>query len=116
MREASVRRKTTETQIAVTLKLDGHGKVSVTTGIGFLDHMLTLLGTHGSFDLTVKAKGDLHIDHHHTNEDIGIAVGEAFDKSLGDRKGIVRYAYVGDYWGDRPSADTIFEEVKKALR
>ena len=85
-----------ETNISVNLNLDGSGKTSVKTGIPFLDHMLTLLGTHGVFDLTVKAKGDLEIDRHHTNEDIGLELGRAFDKALGARKGITRMglAYV----------------------
>jgi len=75
----------------VRLNLDGKGKTSVKTGIAFLDHMLTLLGTHGLFALTVKAKGDLKVDHHHTNEDVGLVLGEAFDKALGKRKGINRF-------------------------
>ena len=93
MRNATITRKTRETNIDVRLKLDGHGKSSVRTGIPFLDHMLTLLGTHGAFDLVVKGAGDLDIDLHHTNEDVGLAVGQAFDKALGDRKGIVRYGW-----------------------
>ena len=93
MRQATVARKTKETNIAIRLKLDGHGTVSVNTGIPFLDHMLTLLGVHGSFDLTIKGTGDLEIDLHHTNEDIGLALGQAFDKALGDRKGITRYGW-----------------------
>ena len=96
MRRATAERKSKETNITVTVNLDGHGKTSVKTGIPFLDHMLTLLGTHGIVDLTVKAKGDLEIDLHHTNEDIGLVLGQAFDKALGDRKGITRMgsAYV----------------------
>ncbi len=96
MRTAIATRKSKETNITVTLKLDGYGKTSVKTGIPFLDHMLTLLGTHGLCDLTVKATGDLDIDLHHTNEDIGLVLGQAFDKALGDRKGITRFglAYV----------------------
>ena len=96
MRTAIATRKSKETNITVTLKLDGYGKTSVKTGIAFLDHMLTLLGTHGLCDLTVKATGDLDIDLHHTNEDIGLVLGQAFDKALGDRKGITRFglAYV----------------------
>lgn len=96
MRRATVNRKSRETSIIVDLNLDGHGKASVSTGIPFLDHMLTLLGTHGLFDLTVKAKGDLEIDLHHTNEDVGLVVGQAFDNALGSRKGIQRigFAYV----------------------
>ncbi len=96
MRRATVTRTSKETDIAVTINLDRGGKTSVKTGIPFLDHMLTLMGTHGLFDLTVKAKGDLDIDVHHTNEDIGLVLGQAFDKALGERKGITRFgsAYV----------------------
>jgi imidazoleglycerol-phosphate dehydratase len=93
MRRATAQRKTKETTITVALNLDGKGATSVKTGVGFLDHMLDLLGTHGSFDLTVKAKGDLHIDWHHTNEDVGIVLGQAFDRALKDRKGIARYGW-----------------------
>ncbi len=91
MRRAEVRRETTETQIAVTLDLDGTGRYAVATGIGFLDHMLEQLSRHSLIDLTVEAKGDLHIDHHHTTEDSALAIGEAFSKALGDRKGIQRF-------------------------
>ena len=93
-RSASVTRNTTETRISVSLDLDGTGKYSVSTGIGFLDHMLEQLSRHSLMDLTVKAEGDLHIDFHHTTEDTGIAVGEAFNKALGDRKGINRYGHM----------------------
>ena len=93
-RSASVTRNTTETRISVSLDLDGTGKYSVSTGIGFLDHMLEQLSRHSLIDLTVKADGDLHIDFHHTTEDTGIAVGEAFNKALGDRKGINRYGHM----------------------
>jgi imidazoleglycerol-phosphate dehydratase len=93
-RRASVERNTTETQISVTIDLDGTGKYSVDTGIGFLDHMLEQLSRHSLIDLTVKARGDLHIDSHHTTEDTGIAIGEAFAKALGDRKGINRYGHI----------------------
>ena len=91
MRRAEVRRETTETQIAATLDLDGTGRYAVSTGIGFLDHMLEQLSRHSLIDLTVEAKGDLHIDHHHTTEDSALAIGEAFSKALGDRKGIQRF-------------------------
>jgi imidazoleglycerol-phosphate dehydratase len=96
MRRATTTRKSKETHITVTVNLDGGGQTSVKTGIPFLDHMLTLLGTHGIMDLTVQAKGDLDIDLHHTNEDIGLVLGQAFDRALGDRKGITRMgsAYV----------------------
>ncbi len=96
MRQATAARKSNETNISVRVNLDGTGKTSVKTGIPFLDHMLTLLGTHGLFDLTVKARGDLDIDVHHTNEDVGLVLGQAFDQALKDRKGITRMgsAYV----------------------
>ena len=92
MRTASIERKTKETEISVSLNLDGSGIYDVSTGIGFLDHMLEQLSRHSLMDLTVKAKGDLHIDFHHTTEDTGIAIGVAFSKALGERKGITRYA------------------------
>ncbi len=91
MRHATVRRETTETQIAVEVNLDGTGHYKVATGIGFLDHMLEQLSRHSLIDLTVEAKGDLHIDQHHTTEDSALAIGEAFSKALGDRKGIQRF-------------------------
>ncbi len=91
MRQASIERNTRETQISVTVDLDGTGRCDVATGIGFLDHMLEQLARHGLIDLTVRAKGDLHIDFHHTTEDTGIAIGQAVAKALGDRKGITRY-------------------------
>lgn len=96
MRKANLKRKTKETDIAVTVILDGTGKSSVSTGIGFLDHMLDLFAKHGLFDLTVKCKGDLHVDDHHTTEDVGIAMAKAFTQALGEKKGIARYgtAYV----------------------
>jgi imidazoleglycerol-phosphate dehydratase len=93
MRSAKVTRKTNETSIEVELNLDGTGKYEVTTGIGFLDHMLEQLSRHSLMDLKLTAKGDLHIDYHHTTEDTGIAIGEAFAKALGERKGIVRYGH-----------------------
>lgn len=92
MRSATVRRETTETQIVVELNLDGTGVYHVSTGIGFLDHMLEQLSRHSLIDLTVEAKGDLHIDQHHTVEDTGLAIGEALVKALGDKRGIRRYA------------------------
>ena len=90
MRAVEIARQTNETQIEITLDLDGPGKHEISTGVGFLDHMLTHLAVHGVFDLSVQAKGDLHIDAHHTVEDVALALGQAFDKALGDRKGIVR--------------------------
>jgi imidazoleglycerol-phosphate dehydratase len=94
MRKGSVKRATKETAIEVELNLDGRGTANVATGIGFLDHMLELLARHSRMDLTVRAKGDLHIDHHHTTEDVGIALGQALRQSLGDMRGISRYADV----------------------
>ena len=94
MRRASISRVTKETDVAVTIDLDGAGVSAIDTGIGFLDHMLDLLARHARLDLTVKAKGDLHIDHHHTTEDVGIAIGTAVRDALGDKKGITRYADV----------------------
>ena len=91
MRQATVKRKTKETDISVTVNLDGSGVSDISTGIGFLDHMLDQLARHSLMDITVKAKGDLHIDFHHTTEDTGIALGEAVSKALGDRTGICRY-------------------------
>lgn len=92
MRKGSVQRATKETEIDVSLNLDGTGVYEVSTGIGFLDHMLEQLSRHSLMDLKVKAKGDLHIDYHHTTEDTGIAIGEAFAQAIGDMKGIRRYA------------------------
>lgn len=92
-RTAGVERKTKETDIHVTLNLDGSGESRVSTGIPFFDHMLTLFSVHGFFDLQVDAKGDLDVDFHHTVEDVGIVMGDAIDKALGDRKGIKRYGY-----------------------
>jgi imidazoleglycerol-phosphate dehydratase len=94
MRKASVKRKTKETDVEVAVDLDGAGRSQVDTGIGFLDHMLDLLARHSRIDITVKAKGDLHIDFHHTAEDTGIALGQAVKQALGDMKGITRYADV----------------------
>jgi imidazoleglycerol-phosphate dehydratase len=90
-RIATVARKTKETDIEVSMNLDGSGTSDVQTGIGFLDHMLDQLAKHGLFDIKVRAQGDLHIDFHHTTEDVGLALGEALSKALGDRKGIRRY-------------------------
>ena len=90
MRTGEISRQTNETQITIKLNLDGSGKHEISTGVGFLDHMLTHLAVHGLFDLTVQAKGDLHIDVHHTVEDVALALGQAFDMALGDRMGIVR--------------------------
>lgn len=91
-RTAAVKRKTKETDITVKLNIDGNGKSNINTGIGFLDHMLELFSFHGLFDLDIIAKGDLKVDIHHTNEDVGIVLGEAFNQALGDKKGIKRSA------------------------
>lgn len=93
MRTAIINRDTTETQVRVELNLDGSGNYEVSTGIGFLDHMLEQLSRHSLIDLKVETKGDLHIDQHHTTEDTAIAIGEAFSKALGDRRGITRYGH-----------------------
>ncbi len=102
MRSASVSRRTNETDVAVTLDLDGTGRASIATGIGFFDHMLELLARHALFDLDVKVTGDLHVDQHHTTEDAGIALGQAFAQALGDKKGVTRYASV-----DLPMDETL---------
>ena len=94
MRKSQISRKTGETDIKVSVNLDGAGKSDINTGIGFLDHMLDLLARHSLIDISVAAKGDLHIDFHHTAEDIGIALGQAVQKALGDKRGIIRYASV----------------------
>jgi imidazoleglycerol-phosphate dehydratase len=92
MRSASVSRRTAETDVNLSIALDGTGKAEISTGVGFLDHMLELFARHGLFDLTVKVTGDLHVDQHHTTEDTGIALGQAILQALGDKKGITRYA------------------------
>jgi len=93
VRTATIDRKTTETQIALKLTIDGQGQYTVSTGIRFFDHMLELFTRHGGFDLTLKCTGDLDVDQHHTVEDVGIALGEAFANALGDKKGIMRAGY-----------------------
>ena len=92
-RSATINRKTSETDISLSLKLDGTGVADIATGIGFLDHMLTAFARHGLFDLTVRAAGDLHIDFHHTTEDVGIVLGTAFAQALGDKRGIRRFGH-----------------------
>lgn len=91
MRSVQIDRTTAETKISLSLNLDGRGNSEINTGCGFMDHMLTLFAKHGGFDLTVSCEGDLHVDSHHTVEDIGICLGQAFSKALGDKKGICRY-------------------------
>ncbi len=91
MRTAKLRRTTGETDVAVVLDLDGAGKSEISTGCGFLDHMLTLFARHGRFDLTVQAKGDTWVDDHHTVEDVGITLGDAFAQALGEKRGVTRY-------------------------
>jgi imidazoleglycerol-phosphate dehydratase len=93
MRQAQVTRNTLETQISVKLNLDGSGKSKLATGIGFFDHMLDQVARHGMIDMEIEAKGDLHIDAHHTVEDVGITLGQAFAKALGDKKGVRRYGH-----------------------
>lgn len=94
MREANIIRKTAETDICLHLTLDGNGKHEIDTGCGFLDHMLTLFAVHGRFNLHVSCKGDIHVDDHHTVEDVGICLGQAFTQALGDKKGINRYGFM----------------------
>ena len=94
MRNAIINRKTAETDISLSLSLDGEGTANIQTGCGFLDHMLTLFAHHGNFDLSVSCKGDVEVDYHHTTEDVGIALGDAFKEALGDGRGIVRYGDV----------------------
>lgn len=91
-RVARIERRTAETDIALTLDLDGTGRIAIETGVGFFDHMLELFARHALFDLEIRAAGDLHVDFHHTVEDVGIAMGQAFRTALGDKKGIARYA------------------------
>ena len=91
MRESTVKRETAETKIELSLNLDGTGKSEISTGVGFLDHMLTLFAAHGKFDLFVKCEGDTEVDDHHTVEDVGICLGQAFATALGDKRGICRY-------------------------
>ena len=91
-RTAAVTRETAETDIEVTLDIDGDGAATVSTGVGFFDHMLTAFATHGLFDLTVRCDGDLAIDDHHTVEDVAIALGQAFDEAVGEKRGVIRYA------------------------
>ena len=94
MRTATVKRKTRETEVSVSIDLDGTGRAEIATGVGFLDHMLDQVARHGLLDLKVSAKGDLEIDQHHTTEDVGIVIGQALRKALGDARGIARYADV----------------------
>src|SRR5580693_8853160 len=93
VRTASLERNTTETRIAIRLKIEGHGQYKISSGIRFFDHMLELFTRHGAFDLNLNCDGDLDVDQHHTVEDVGIALGEAFDRALGDKRGILRAGY-----------------------
>src|SRR5450631_4758257 len=93
MRRARIHRKTNETEIRIALTIEGHGRAKVSTGIRFLDHMMELVARHGAFDLELQATGDLDVDQHHTVEDVGVALGEAFTAALGDRRGILRAGY-----------------------
>ncbi len=106
-RAAEIERKTKETQISARVALDGSGRCEVSTGIGFFDHMLTLLSVHGAIDLSVRAEGDLQVDFHHTVEDVGLVLGEALTKCLGDRKGINRYGHAVVPMDDALAAVTI---------
>lgn len=105
-REASLSRRTAETDISLRIDLDGSGQASIDTGIGFFDHMLTLFAKHGLFDLEVKAVGDLHVDFHHTVEDTGIVLGQAIRQALGDKTGLVRYG-----WAYLPMDETLARVV-----
>lgn len=93
MRQAEIERQTKETYVYVSLNIDGKGEADVDTGVGFMDHMLELLAFHGNFDLKVRCKGDLQVDSHHTVEDLGIVLGQCFNKALGDKRGITRYGH-----------------------
>lgn len=93
MRTAQIKRKTNETDIEISIDLDGTGKSEISTGIGFFDHMLDQIARHGLVDMKIKAEGDLHVDGHHTVEDVGIALGQALAAALGDKKGVTRYGY-----------------------
>ncbi|CAH1657068.1 MAG: imidazoleglycerol-phosphate dehydratase HisB [Chelatococcus sp.] len=106
MRAATVKRRTSETDVAVEVALDGSGKADIATGVGFFDHMLELFARHALFDMKVKVTGDLHVDQHHTVEDVGIALGEAVLKALGEKRGIQRYASV-----DLPMDETLSRVV-----
>lgn len=102
MRRAQITRETGETKVMVALDLDGTGRAEISTGIGFLDHMLTLVARHALMDLAIRAEGDLHVDFHHTTEDVGIALGQAFREAIGDKRGITRYASI-----DLPMDETL---------
>jgi imidazoleglycerol-phosphate dehydratase len=106
-RLSEVNRKTKETEISIKLNLNGKGKHEISTGIPFFDHMLTLFAVHGFFDLSIEAKGDIEVDFHHTIEDIGLVLGDAFDKALGDRKGIRRYGHAVTPMDDALTAVTV---------
>jgi imidazoleglycerol phosphate dehydratase HisB len=116
MRTAVVKRKTKETDIEVSVDLDGKGTSTISTGIGFLDHMLDLLARHSRIDINVKAVGDLHIDFHHTAEDTGIALGQAVKQALGDMKGITLHAECLYGTNDHHIAESCFKGLARALR
>ncbi|MBW2200120.1 MAG: imidazoleglycerol-phosphate dehydratase, partial [Deltaproteobacteria bacterium] len=106
-RISTVSRKTQETEIIVKLNINGKGSNEIATGIPFFDHMLSLFAVHGFFDLSIRAKGDLEVDYHHTVEDVGLVLGDAFDKALGDRKGIKRYGHAVTPMDDALTAASI---------
>ncbi len=106
-RISSVKRNTKETKISIELNIDGKGNQDISTGIGFFDHMLALFALHGFFDLTIDAKGDLEVDFHHTVEDIGLVLGDAFNRALGERKGIRRYGHAVTPMDDALAAVTV---------
>src|SRR5437764_10421469 len=117
MRKAAVKRKTKETDVEVEINLDGTGAGAIATGIGFFDHMLDLLARHSRIDITVKAKGDLHIDAHHTTEDVGIALGQAMKQALGDKKvrRLGKGEVIGGFAGATADAFTLFERLEAKL-
>lgn len=112
-RVATVLRKTAETDIALSLVIDGRGRSEIDTGVPFFDHMLTLFAKHGLFDLTVKAKGDVEVDYHHTVEDVGLVLGQAFKEALGDKVGIKRYGFLFSRWTNRWPASSSMSVVAR---
>ena len=116
MRDAQITRTTSETAISVSLSLDGSGTAKISTGIGFFDHMLDQLAKHALMDMTISAKGDLHIDDHHTVEDVGIAIGQALAKALGDKKGIRRYGHFALAMDDAHPAEALGAARRQVFR